>query len=139
MFSHYMTEMNTERTNVAPPVHRKDAPDARGLIAPVRHEDVKNGVKPEVPKPPKKPLTPYMRYSKLTWPEVKKANPDMSVCDVGEIIGKRWRSLSEEEKKPLNDIYLADKVRYDTELKSYLKLTGLHASDLVRKPKKKDL
>jgi hypothetical protein len=91
----------------------------------------------EHPPPPKKPLTPYMRFNKLMWHEVKAANPSMGVCEVSSAIGRLWRELGPDEKQRHNDDYSLDKLRYDEELKSYLKLTGLKSADLVKpKPKK---
>lgn len=96
--------------------------------------------KPEHPAPPKRPLTPYMRFSKCMWQQVKSSNPGMSVCEIGATIGRMWRELPNEEKQKHNEDFTLDKVRYDTELKSYLKSTGLHASDLVKsKSKKKEM
>lgn len=91
--------------------------------------------KAESPNPPKKPLTPYMRFSKSVWQQVKAANPTFSVCEVGSAIGRMWRELAEEEKQRHMEDFNKDKVRYDDELQVYLKSQGLRS--LKVKPKKK--
>jgi hypothetical protein len=91
-------------------------------------------------KPPKKPLTPYMTFSKMIWPQVKAANPHLSsVTEIGAVVGAMWRDLDPNEKQRYNEQFNKDKVTYSEELHTYLKTTGLHASDLVKpKAKKKD-
>lgn len=96
------------------------------------------GSKSDYPPPPKRPLTPYMRYNRQMWESVKAANPTMGVCEISATIGRMWRELGPEEKQRHNDDYTLDKARYDEEIKAYLKATGLRSSDLVKaKPKKK--
>jgi len=91
----------------------------------------------EYPPPPKRPLTPYMRFNKFMWEKVKSGNPSMGVCEISAAIGRLWRELGPEEKQRHNDEYTMDKARYDEELKAYLKLTGLRSSDLVKQKAKK--
>lgn len=90
------------------------------------------GFKLDVPPPPKRPLTPYMRFSKYMWQQVKSDNPGLSVCEIGSTIGRMWRELSTADKQKHNDDFTLDKVRYDTELKQYLKDNGLKSRDLVK-------
>jgi SWI/SNF-related matrix-associated actin-dependent regulator of chromatin subfamily E protein 1 len=89
-------------------------------------------------KPPKKSLTPYMRFSKAIWPQVKQANPDMSVCDIGSIIGKLWRQLGDADKKLYFDEFNRGKDEYNDELKVYLDATGLKSSDLSKPRARKE-
>lgn len=107
-----------------------------------RHRQVQSEAsKPDTPKPPKKPLTPYMLFSKAIWPQVKAANSHLSsVCEIGAVVGALWRELNPNEKQRYNELFTKDKERYDTELRLYLSTTGLHASDLAKpKPKRKDI
>jgi len=96
----------------------KDSPKQKSLVG--------------LPKPPKKPLTPYMGFSKAVWQQVKLCNPGMTVCQVGTTIGRLWRELSEEDRQKYNNFFHLDKTRYDTEMKAYLAETGLQPSDLVK-------
>ncbi|ELU01485.1 hypothetical protein CAPTEDRAFT_111479 [Capitella teleta] len=61
-------------------------------------------------KPPKKPLTPYMRFSKSIWQQVKAANQGMSVCEIGATIGRMWRELGDADKQLYNEEFNQAKV-----------------------------
>lgn len=91
-------------------------------------------------KPPKKPLTPYMTFSKMVWPHVKATHPHLSsVVEIGAVVGSMWRDLDPVEKQNYVDQFTREKMVYDEELHVYLKTTGLQASDLIKpKVKKKD-
>jgi len=44
------------------------------------------------------------------WPEAKQVNPNFSVCELGSIIGRRWRELSDADKQPYFDSFTNAKV-----------------------------
>ncbi|CAI2182573.1 19801_t:CDS:2 [Funneliformis geosporum] len=66
------------------------------------------------PKKPKKPRTSYINYVVDHIHDDKEKGPDRI-----KEIATQWKTLSLEEKKPYNEAYQKDKVRYNEEMKLY--------------------
>lgn len=62
------------------------------------------------PKPPDKPLMPYMRYSKKVWDEVRARYPEMKIWEISKIVGQMWRDLPEESKQEFVEAFESEKV-----------------------------
>nr|CAD2193765.1 unnamed protein product [Meloidogyne enterolobii] len=71
------------------------------------------------PRMPDRPLTPYMRYSKKVWPEVRAENPDSPLWDFGRIIGQLWNNLPPAEKLVYQQEYEVEKSKYEEAVKNY--------------------
>ncbi|KAI5655359.1 hypothetical protein M9H77_32546 [Catharanthus roseus] len=65
----------------------------------------------------KRPSPPYVLWCKDQWNEVKKANPEAEFKDISNILGAKWKTVSQEEKKPYEE-------RYQAEKEAYLKIVG---------------
>eukprot|EP00246_Nothoceros_aenigmaticus_P005006 TRINITY_DN16810_c0_g1_i2.p1 TRINITY_DN16810_c0_g1~~TRINITY_DN16810_c0_g1_i2.p1 ORF type:complete len:512 (+),score=129.69 TRINITY_DN16810_c0_g1_i2:394-1929(+) len=62
----------------------------------------------------KKPLAPFLLFSKEQRPLVKKDHPDASFKDMNVLLGEKWKNVSDGEKK-------AYEARYQVEKEVYLK------------------
>ncbi|GER33007.1 high mobility group family protein [Striga asiatica] len=65
----------------------------------------------------KKPSPPYILWCKDQWNEVKKANPEADFKEMSTLLGSKWKAITDEEKKPYEEKYLAQK-------EAYLKIIG---------------
>ncbi|KAI8969286.1 high mobility group box domain-containing protein, partial [Mycotypha africana] len=67
------------------------------------------------PNAPKRGLSAYMFFSQEKRAEVKADNPDASFGQIGKLLGEKWKSMSDEDKKPYVAKAEADKKRYEDE------------------------
>ena len=47
----------------------------------------------------KRKMNPYMKFANKHRKELMRANPKMKIPDIGKALGKKWRALSDSEKK----------------------------------------
>jgi upstream-binding transcription factor len=73
---------------------------------------------------PKRGLTSYIFFCKDMRPKLKEESPDMATKDVTAELGKRWRELSENKKKPFEKLAAEDKARYESEKESWVDPSG---------------
>ncbi|KPM10183.1 HMG (high mobility group) box containing protein [Sarcoptes scabiei] len=64
-------------------------------------------------------MTPYMRYSKKVWDEVRNRYPELKVWEISKIVGQMWRDLDENEKHKYTEEFEFDKIEYNEQLKNY--------------------
>ena len=70
---------------------------------------------------PKRPLTPYIQYSKDNRSRIKKKNPEFDFGEIGKELGKQWQKVSSEEKKKLDAAYQKGLKKYEKQLEKYKK------------------
>jgi len=94
---------------IAKPPPKDVAP--KGGIAPVRRKKKPKGM-------PKRPLSSYnwfFRHERKRTSEEKEKNggeSKLSFEDMGKLVGKRWKSLSDEERKCYEEMAEQDTIRY---------------------------
>eukprot|EP00978_Attheya_sp_CCMP212_P018909 scaffold52289_cov51-Attheya_sp.AAC.4 len=72
------------------------------------------------PNAPKKPMTSFMLYSNALRPKIKAKNPDASFGDIAKLIGKKFKSLSDEDRKKWDAKAAVEKARYKKENEKYI-------------------
>lgn len=83
---------------------------------------------------PRKWKSSYIFFCSDKRESVKKSNPDLSATEMTKKLGEMWRSLSDEKKKKYEEMSKKDKVRYESEMESYVPPEGV----TVEKKKKKE-
>jgi len=79
----------------------------------------KKAKKKKDPNAPKGKSSAFIFFGSATRAEIKAAHPDWSLGDVGRELGKRWKELTEDDKKPYHDLAAKDAERYKTEMEAY--------------------
>ena len=120
----YKTRYDTLSEEDKKPYQEKEAKDK------IRWEADKKA-NPPTPKPKKakkakKPKkgwkgasSAFIFFSNDKRSEVRTNNPEMKMGDVGKELGKMWRGLTSEQKKPYADKAAADKIRAQKDKKAY--------------------
>ena len=85
----------------------------RFLGAPVKFKKRKD------PKAPKKPLTGYLHFCQERRSKLSEKYPDMKMTELSSKLGKLWKSLPANKRKPYEDMYAKDRDRYDAEMEEY--------------------
>lgn len=53
----------------------------------------------------KKPASPYILFTKVERPKIKRENPDLTTMQISSKLGAKWATLSQVEKQPFVDQY----------------------------------
>merc|ERR1712113_1368028 len=70
---------------------------------------------------PKRPCSSYIHFANAQRNNIRESNPEMSMGEIGKELGKRWRELSDADKKPYIELNTKDKERYEREMEEYKK------------------
>lgn len=84
---------------------------------------------------PKRPPSAFLLFSGDHRRSIKGKNPDMSNTDVSKELGRLWREMTEEEKKPFVEREKEDREKYLEDMVEYKKVV---AEEEAREKKKKD-
>lgn len=71
--------------------------------------------------PPTRNRSSYTIYFSENRPQFAKDHPDALPKDIMRAVGKKWKTLSEEDKKPYDEMADRDKERYERQMSEYEK------------------
>jgi hypothetical protein len=69
---------------------------------------------------PKRGLTAYIFFCKESRTSLKEKNPELSTKAITTELGRRWRGLSDKDRKPFDKLAAVDKARYEKEKISWV-------------------
>ncbi|KAK4261879.1 hypothetical protein QN277_004817 [Acacia crassicarpa] len=102
------------------PAERRKPKSSEPKAKKAKVERVEKGKKGKDPNKPKRPPTAFFVFLEEFRKSFKEANPDSKdVKRVGKEAGEKWKSLSDEEKKPYLDRAAELKAEYEKALESY--------------------
>jgi hypothetical protein len=89
------------------------------------------------PNAPKRPRSSYLFFCDDKRAEVKGENPDFKAVDVTKQLGRMWKELSEEDKKPYEKQSKKAKKEYESQMESYVRPSEEELQELAdSKPKR---
>jgi len=71
------------------------------------------------PDAPKRAMSSFMFFANDKRPLLRKDHPDMKITEIGKELGRMWKDLTDEERKPYMQQAEEDKVRYSREKENY--------------------
>ncbi|KAF7808418.1 high mobility group B protein 7-like [Senna tora] len=109
-----------EKSEVKKPADRKKPKTKEPKAKRAKVEKAEKGKKSKDPNRPKRPATAFFVFLEEFRKIFKEANPDSKdVKRVTKEAGEKWKSLSDEEKKPYLDKVAELKAEYEKALESY--------------------
>ena len=88
-----------------------------------------------VPLPPKRPLSPYIKFSQLLRPKIIQNQPDLKPKDVIKMIAYEWSHCDPEKKKSFQDEYNLSMEKYMVERENYEQSITSEQKDLIENVK----
>ena len=71
------------------------------------------------PNAPKKGMTAYLLFCGAIRPIVKEENPEATFGEISKIVGRKYKELDDNERKPYDEAAAKEKVRFKLESESY--------------------
>ncbi|CAI5732465.1 unnamed protein product [Hyaloperonospora brassicae] len=84
---------------------------------------------------PKRALSAFMFFSNDIRDTVKKEMPELQFLEISSEIGRRWKKITDEERRPYDELAAADKRRYMEEKEDYVPDPSFEATKGTRKKK----
>lgn len=84
---------------------------------------------------PKRALSAFMFFSNDIRETVKREMPELQFLEISSEIGRRWKQISDEDRKPYDELAAADKRRYQEEKEDYVPDPSFEATKGTRKKK----
>jgi|UniRef100_K3WX01 hypothetical protein len=103
---------------------------AKGADAPLRKQRKKKDKNA-----PKRALSAFMFFSNDIRDTVKREMPELEFLQISSEIGRRWKEISEEDRRPYDELAAADKKRYLEEKEDYVPDPSFESSKSSRKKK----
>ena len=121
----YFSSLNTPSTDiveVSPPSETTESAAAVESPNPQESATIKTEKKqrkPRDPNAPKPPTQPFLRFMAQNRQGVKDSHPDASFGQLTQELAAKWRSMSDEEKKPYVEPYESERKVYQELMKAY--------------------
>ncbi|KAL9189824.1 hypothetical protein ACHAXT_009499 [Thalassiosira profunda] len=87
---------------------------------------------------PKKPNNAFMFFSKDARPRIAKEAPGLTRSELGSKVGKEWKELSEDERRPYNDKAAVAKEKWNAAMATFREEHGEDASEETKKKRTKE-
>ncbi|KAF2801250.1 HMG-box, partial [Mytilinidion resinicola] len=71
------------------------------------------------PNAPRRNVSAYLHFASKYRDKLREEHPGIQFGEIGKLLGKKWTSFSDQEKKPCEDMAEADKKRYEAEKECY--------------------
>ncbi|KAL4108905.1 hypothetical protein PRIC1_000614 [Phytophthora ramorum] len=84
---------------------------------------------------PKRALSAFMFFSNDIRDTVKREMPELQFLEISSEIGRRWKQITDEDRKPYDELAAADKRRYQEEKEDYVPDPSFAAAKGSRKKK----
>jgi len=110
--------------------------DEEGKKTPSKGKGAKRKGKEKKKQGPKRPLSAYMFFCQAMRPDVKRDNPNANFSDLGKLLGAKWQTLKDQEKKPYEKQNQQDKERYEKDKEELNRKEAEDSGDAEPKSKK---
>jgi len=109
------------------PILSPSIPNSSPAAGKTKQKKIKDSLSPKIKKAkqikdlhaPKKPLTPFFKWSVDEREKCKEELSNLSMCDKSKEMGERWKNLAEEIKQAYVDAYKEEKEAYELAMASY--------------------